>query len=150
MALFIQSQMRYELLTNKPLTEIDDGGADCSLWNDFLRRQRDREGGSDPRWFDTAWLFAECYAYRRMLLGFRSTGCPALDTEDFFSAKKLKSLEESLPSLARLVATLDSLLAAEDKSSSSVKSRLGTLLRISLWGNRWDLSISSGETNVPP
>ena len=67
-----QSELRYELSRNKPMTDIIDGGADSAVWNKYLKRQGDAErarGAEDgrPRWFETSWLLAECYAYRRML-----------------------------------------------------------------------------------
>ena len=67
-----QGQLRYELSRNKPMTDICDGGEDSSVWNEYIKRQGELErarGAEDgrPRWFETSWLLAECYAYRRML-----------------------------------------------------------------------------------
>ena len=54
------------------MTDIHDGGEDAAVWNECLKRQGELErarGAEDgrPRWFETSWLLAECYAYRRML-----------------------------------------------------------------------------------
>ena len=54
------------------MTDIFDGGEDSVVWNEYIKRQGEVErarGAEDgrPRWFETSWLLAECYAYRRML-----------------------------------------------------------------------------------
>lgn len=142
---FLQSQLRYQLLTNKPLTEISDCGEDCKIWNDHFKKIKEAEGGSDCRWFDTAWLFAECYAYRRMLQAFRSTNCSSMAKEDFFQVKKKKAFFESLSSIAKLTATLQEILNDDANDRERLRANLKTLVSISLWGNRWDLSLSAGS-----
>ena len=37
---------------------IDDGGADIKGYNDELEKR------GNPKWFDVAWLYSECYLYR--------------------------------------------------------------------------------------
>ena len=44
------SRMRYEILTNKPLRPIEDGSADAQVWNQFLDRLREENGGLQPNW----------------------------------------------------------------------------------------------------
>ena len=60
------------------MPDIHDGGEDSAVWNECLKRQGELErarGAEDgqPRWFETSWLLAECYAYRRMLQVRRDT-----------------------------------------------------------------------------
>ena len=61
--------MKNELVTNKvlkPLTVIpgksDD---DAMVWNKFLNERTEIEG-EVPSWFNTIWLYCECYMYRRI------------------------------------------------------------------------------------
>ena len=133
------------MLTNKPLSEISDGGGDCAVWNAYLNQARVADEGTDPRWFETSWLYAECYAYRRMLTAFRSANCEQIKREDFFAAKKRKALRESLPTVVALVATLKNII--DEGIEEKLRTNLKTLLSICLWGNRWDLSISAGHSN---
>ena len=43
------SKLRYELQTNKPLTQIQDSLDSTQVWNDYLREETEKEG-EEPRW----------------------------------------------------------------------------------------------------
>lgn len=67
------SKLRSEMQTNKLLTPILDEGADVQVWNAYLERARkelteeDDVQHSEVRWYTVAWLYFECYAYRRVI-----------------------------------------------------------------------------------
>lgn len=60
------SQLRYEVMTNKPAAPLRDARSDTSEWNKELERQKERHNGEELKWFDSAWLWMECYLYRRI------------------------------------------------------------------------------------
>lgn len=64
------SKLKNELQTNKPIRLLSDGGIDEKLWNEFLQNDRQIQqdaDGAEPAWFQSAWLYVECYFYRRIV-----------------------------------------------------------------------------------
>jgi len=59
------SKLRNEVQTNKPVIAIKDDRTDTVIWNNYLQEVTDR-GGGEPRWFESPWLYVECYMYRRV------------------------------------------------------------------------------------
>lgn len=61
------SKLKNEIVTNKTLKPIEllpnVTGNDAEEWNKFLIKRTDIEG-STPTWFNTLWLYCECYMYR--------------------------------------------------------------------------------------
>ena len=70
------SKLRYEMQTDKPITDIEDGAGNAAVWNDYLQRQKQVE--EKPSWFSSAWMWVECYMYRRMLQSVNMTGVSKL------------------------------------------------------------------------
>ncbi len=60
------SQLKNELQTDKPLKELTDSWEDVELWNVYLRNENNRSGEKPASWYSSAWLFVECYFYRRI------------------------------------------------------------------------------------
>ncbi len=58
------AKLRYQLQTNKAFEKIADQGDDQTVWNDVLAKATESGGGQAPKWFETTWLYAECYVYR--------------------------------------------------------------------------------------
>ncbi|KAF4519307.1 hypothetical protein B566_EDAN005246, partial [Ephemera danica] len=79
-----------------------------------------QETEGEPRWFHSPWLLAECYMYRRIRQIFEQRG---------------------------LGEHLTTLLAATEISNDTLKKELFRFIRVALWGNKCDLSISGGESN---
>ena len=77
----------------------------------------------------------------------RSTTHAALGDEDFFAAQKQRSYLEAVESVARLLRAATAMLnkLKEEKDGTTAEASLKSLVKISLWGNRWDLSISGGK-----
>ena len=53
-------QLRDEMATDGPLTPIEDTGADCKAWNDYLATAAETAGATT--WMSAPWLLAECCA----------------------------------------------------------------------------------------
>ena len=70
------SKLRYEMQTNKPIVEITDGMGNANVWNSFLNEQKKAE--SNPSWYSSAWLWVECYMYRRISQALNMTGVEEL------------------------------------------------------------------------
>jgi len=134
------AQLRYELQTNKPMLDIEDGEEDAAVWNAALAEANDGKDGSPPRWFNTTWMLAECYAYRRLKQCLTLAG--SLKGQDCFESQKRQSFEDSWPAALSLLATLDEART----ESKNVKDEFNLFLKLSLWGNKADLSLSAGST----
>ena len=75
----------------------------------------------------------------------RSTSYVGLGDEDFFAAQKQRSFLEAIEAVARLLRTATAMLNKLLEDDSTSEASLKSLVKISLWGNRWDLSISGGK-----
>lgn len=58
------SKLRYEMQTDKPITEITDNHDNAQIWNSYLQKHKKLE--ESPSWYSSAWLWVECYMYRRV------------------------------------------------------------------------------------
>jgi len=116
--------------------------------------------------FNTAWLYAECYAYRRLLQAVRLS--PSLENFDLFRSQKEDAFFDRLemrsswaensfklrvfiiPSLSaiRVLAKRQNELknVSLSPNQESTKDLFSSLLHLSLWGNKCDLSISAGAS----
>eukprot|EP00041_Stephanoeca_diplocostata_P007499 m.106559 g.106559 ORF g.106559 m.106559 type:complete len:186 (-) comp16907_c0_seq1:88-645(-) len=71
------SKLKHEMATSKPLLRVlddgvpDDGDDDHILWNAYIDQFRTHPT-ADLCWFDTHWLLAECYMYRRLAMAQRA------------------------------------------------------------------------------
>jgi len=138
------SKLRYEMQTNKPIVEITDGMGNANVWNSFLNEQKKAE--NNPSWYSSAWLWVECYMYRRISQALNMTGVEKLRTFDFFRQQKEEGYFGSLASMVQLGNWILSEL-----SQASVENELKnwcTLVQVCLWGNKCDLSISAGSKAV--
>ena len=78
----------------------------------------------------------------------RSTTYAALGDEDFFAAQKRRSYFDAVESVARLLRAETAMLNKFREDSATAEASLKSLIKICLWGNRWDLSISGGKCGV--
>jgi len=132
------SKMRYEMQTSKPLVPILDAKPSAEVWNSYLELRKKDE--NCPSWFSTAWMFAECYMYRRMSQAL-SLASPHLQDWDFFQQQKEEGFHTSLVSMSLLAQWF---LPNMERISDPAKT-WDTLVQVCLWGNKCDLSISSGS-----
>lgn len=92
-------------------------------------------------WFKIDWLFAECYMYRRIVGTTAKT--KHLKSFDFFQEQKIEGftshLEQIRDGIKYIFAVAQNLTVQQEKETLEV------LLKMCLWGNRCDLSLSCGD-----
>uniref|UniRef100_UPI00358ED420 damage-control phosphatase ARMT1 n=1 Tax=Myxine glutinosa TaxID=7769 RepID=UPI00358ED420 len=142
------SKLRSELLTDKPLQQLEDGRSDCEIWNEYLEWQRTKlQPNEEPSWFKSPWLYVECYMYRKVqeIVG----RCEPLCEFDVFADLKLKSFMDSQRAIMTLADHIGNILDnIENLKEDDLKDTFMKLLQVSLWGNKCDLSISAGLDNA--
>ncbi|KAJ9119330.1 hypothetical protein QFC24_005801 [Naganishia onofrii] len=139
------SALKHDMGRNKALSDIDDdGGSNVDCYNTHLKALR--EGGTeDDTWFTAAWLFAECYLYRRIRTLFANTQhWTAYDP--FFLSKEetYKSSSTAMIHLAKSLLALDErkdLLTNFEESDSVLEIIFLEMMQAALWGNATDLSL---------
>jgi len=138
------SKLRYEMQTSKPIVDLVDGVGNADVWNDYLKDQKINE--KNPSWFSSAWLWVECYMYRRITQALNMTGVEQLKGLDYFRQQKEDGYHGSLQSMEQLGSWLVSQLSS--LTPDMYQQTWGTLVEICLWGNKCDLSISAGDRAV--
>ncbi|XP_059608671.1 damage-control phosphatase ARMT1 [Phlebotomus argentipes] len=131
------SKLKYELQTDKKFKPLDGNDSDQEAWNAFLRALPDTHNS----YFSAVWLHAECYMYRRVRAIFAETA--TLKQFDYFRRQKEEAFMGSLGAFLRLTEKLNE--TREAKSRAELKILFRQLLKVNLWGNRIDLSISGGR-----
>lgn len=130
------SEMRYQLMTDKPLEPLKVKSApDYDTWTVALNEESQRVAPKDLSWFTGSWLFVECFGYRKIADIFMSHDKFTLF--DPFDEQKRNTLIANMNSIRKLIPFLD------EKSNIDVMS----WLELSLWGNRCDLSLKSTTPN---
>jgi len=137
------SKLRYEMQTDKqiyPLVPLENDH-DSEVWNSYLEKQK--EAGGNISWYSGAWLWVECYMYRRIHQSVNSI--PSLRGLDCFRSMKEEGMISSLPAMRLLKKWMLKTLQTQD---IDVKNTWLLILQICLWGNKCDLSISAGSKMV--
>ncbi|KAE9549286.1 hypothetical protein FO519_007508 [Halicephalobus sp. NKZ332] len=135
------SEMRYMMETNKPLVSFEGKSDWEKKWNDELNKMRKELGGDDKlTWYDAPWLFVECYLYSK-LNEFITKTTHLLDY-DIFAVEKNQAFLDSEKMVSALLVELKNW---ETDRNVDEKAVLKRLIQISLWGNKCDLSLSSGD-----
>ncbi|CAK9818765.1 Damage-control phosphatase ARMT1 [Anthophora plagiata] len=139
------SKLKSEIVTNKtlkPLQLIDDKDNDAEEWNKYLLEVTEIEG-EIPTWFNTVWLYCECYMYR--ILAQQFALLKHMKNYDPFEQQKQSAFTNSLTSIEALCTyTMNLVHREEDLSIVETKEELSKLLKTNLWGNKCDLSLSAG------
>ncbi|CAF0883846.1 unnamed protein product [Brachionus calyciflorus] len=139
------SQLRYELTTDKNLKKITDSGDDAILWNKALEELENMIGEKNCTWFKAPWLFVECYIYRRIRESMLLCETSLRDYDPFEKSKK-ESYELSFNNFCQLITSLCPLNYHEEKTNENLsKERFRIILEATLWANKNDLSLSSGN-----
>lgn len=141
------SKMRNELQTDKPVLALTDGLKDSDSWNQYLQRQRGLQGDQESvSWFKSPWLYVECYMYRRIQEAVWLN--PPINDYDVFNEGKTQSFFESQQAVVALCTYLEDVNKnMEEISKNQLLEHFNKLLKVSLWGNKCDLSISAGQDN---
>ncbi|KAJ5191709.1 uncharacterized protein N7498_010694 [Penicillium cinerascens] len=142
--------LKYELQHDRQLTPLDDDGE-----SDIASYNKELEQRGNPSWHNVAWLYAECYLYRRMETFF------ALSKHwkgyDVFGRQKLSTFKSSRPAVLELAARYRELAQdaasgkqSEGKSAEEVEQAerllFSEMCEICLWGNATDLSLLTSLT----
>lgn len=140
------SKLKNEIVTNKTLKPLrllpNATDNDAEEWNKYLIKRTEIEGGT-PIWFNTVWLYCECYMYRALAQEIALT--TYLHSYDPFEQQKQSAFTNSLVSIQALCThTMNLVRKAESLSVSQTKEELIKLLKLNLWGNKCDLSLSAG------
>eukprot|EP00038_Savillea_parva_P014300 m.215158 g.215158 ORF g.215158 m.215158 type:complete len:443 (+) comp27639_c0_seq1:80-1408(+) len=131
-------QLRDEMATDGPLTPIEDTGADCKAWNDYLATAAETAGATT--WMSAPWLLAECYMYRRIVAALRTTEATA--SLDPFRASKEGSFTHALTAIRELATIADVGFPGNDRA------QFGAWMHMSLWGNKMDLSLHANAMST--
>ncbi|VEN50039.1 unnamed protein product [Callosobruchus maculatus] len=132
------SEFKYEVQTNQPLKPLTSIAPDAAIYNEYIAEQANIEG--PPTHFHAIWLLTECYMYRRIAQIFENTAL--LKEYDLFRASKEESFTSSIQLIRKMAKHLTNLLA---EASEPSKEEFVALLKLNLWGNKCDLSISLGK-----
>ncbi|KAF4796316.1 coiled-coil domain containing 170 [Turdus rufiventris] len=144
-AISFLSKLRNELQTDKPVTPLEDELPDAALWNQYLDYQRNLPNGNgEPSWFQSPWLYVECYMYRRIHAALAQN--PPIDNFDVFKEGKAQNFFVSQEAIIALCTYFQELLKnIKDLDEKQLQEEFFKLLQVSLWGNKCDLSFSAGE-----
>ncbi|XP_076749989.1 damage-control phosphatase ARMT1 isoform X2 [Xylocopa sonorina] len=140
------SKLKNEITTNKimkPLRLLPDAvDNDAEEWNKYLTKRTEIENGT-PMWFNTAWLYCECYMYRVIAQEFALM--KYMKNYDPFEEQKQTAFTNSLTSIQALSTyTMNLIQRVENLSIVETKEELFKLFKTNLWGNKCDLSLSAG------
>ena len=142
------SKLRYEMQTDKPIVDIVDDTGNALVWNDYLKKQKNSE--NNPTWYRSAWLWVECYMYRRISQALNLTGVKqlrymdyfhnviescyffAIRNLDFFEQQKQEGFYGSLSSMKML----GKWILDELDNTSDLDRTWTTLVQVCLWGNK--------------
>ncbi|XP_015908095.2 damage-control phosphatase ARMT1 isoform X1 [Parasteatoda tepidariorum] len=141
------SCLQNEMVTNKPIIPLCDEFEDTQLWNEFLKKEEQLYDFT-PAWFDSSWLYAECYFYRRIKQSFLLSSL--LKDYDPFQEQKKDSFFSTMDAVIFLCSALDK-TRNELKNCNNETEKFDlfrTYLEVSLWGNKWDLSLTAGKINT--
>lgn len=130
------SKLKYELQTDKEMTELPGDESDQAEWNKLLQEIKPNNS-----YFSAVWLYAECYIYRRLKTVFEESR--TLKDFDYFEHSKRLELSKSLQSISRVMNSVNE-FNAEPRTHEEVGDFFCRLLKQDLWGNRNDLSITLG------
>jgi len=134
------SQLRSEMLTNKPLWPLVSAGSpDFQKWNSCHSAWLET---AELKWFESPWLYVECHLYRVVEDIFEQS--THLKEFDWFTSQKRDSFLMSQEAMEK-VATFTSHCLLPQESTATLKHNFIQLLEISLWGNRNDLSFFAGS-----
>lgn len=151
------SELRHSVMTNKPAKPLRDSRCDAPLWNAQLAKQvnlkreaeeacgRDDSDEEGLKWFDDPWLWMECYLYRRIQEA--ALMCSLLKGFDVFAQQKRDAFKSSYKAMSELTMYLLDVINKfkGHVSEPEIREYFTEFLQVSLWGNKCDLSISSGQ-----
>lgn len=140
------SQLKNEIGTNKALKPMRLNPKaipnDAEEWNKYLE-YRTRVEGETPTWFNTLWLYCETYMYRVLAQEIGLTS--SMQNYDPFEQHKQAVFINSIDSVDAVALYVKNIVCDENYNKENAKSDFVKLLKLSLWSNRYDLSLSAGS-----
>ncbi|CAB07370.1 Sugar phosphate phosphatase [Caenorhabditis elegans] len=141
------SKLRYEIMTDKPLCNLMDTQLDSEMWRNLLSDMRTAampDEVEDLTFFKGPWLFVECWLYRFIWSTFAKT--IRLSEYDYFQDSKRKNFLDHLPQIEESAAFINK-ISAKDAPVHELFG-INTILKMSLWGNRADMSLTGGDDHT--
>ncbi|XP_063390266.1 damage-control phosphatase ARMT1-like isoform X1 [Cydia fagiglandana] len=129
------AKLKNEIVTNKKYSKFEVDSEEAKRWNEWL------DSRQANTYFTDVWVFAECYVYRRL-----REGCeliPNLKDFDPFADQKRQAFHDGKEAMCMVATQLMPRLSPSDKDKR--KQDFMNLLKICLWSNKCDLSLSVGE-----
>ncbi|KAL9623283.1 MAG: hypothetical protein Q9160_002390 [Pyrenula sp. 1 TL-2023] len=129
------------------IVPLNDGEPDIQSYNEELAEL------GYPQWFDVAWLYSECYLYRRVNTLFSRSKSPFWKDYDVFARQKLSTFKSSRPAVLELAKHYRELVSKIKKEKAVLsdanskeeeeaeKALFLEMCEICLWGNATDLSL---------
>lgn len=137
-----------EIPIDQPLREVNTDGPfseAAAIYNKEIKLREIENAGNPPTWFQTEWLFAECYSYFKLAEIFYTSSY--LDKYETFLKVKTDSLLSSKAPILQLSKYIEENRAHWTSANEKEKKETFIfLLKCSLWGNKADLSLSGGKT----
>lgn len=128
-------KFKHQLQTDKALDCFVNNEPDKEVWNNFINKLLP----DSELFFDTCWLHAECYLYRKLSSYFEN--CRWIKNFDYFAKQKNHALDISVKVMEAVVEATRNL----DSSPDTFR----RIMKLTLWANRCDLSISAGKEVKP-
>lgn len=119
-------------ICNGKIELMPASGPDIHLWTEYLRPYLGKS------WYEAPFYFVEAYFYRLILDAVNYFE----DRRDPFLNQKTDDISANMPVMLQMIAQL------EKKRSLDFQDKLLTLLQLSLWGNKSDLSQYKLDRNV--
>lgn len=120
------SKLKYEIQTDKVMTEIPGDESDQYEWNRLLK-----EIAPNNSYFSAIWLYAECYVYRRLKSIFAET--QSLKDFDYFENSKKLELKNSMATIALVIKSVND-FNASSPGPEQIGEFFRRLLKVNLWG----------------
>lgn len=129
------AKLKNDLVTNKEYDKLRMSSPDAEKWNRWIESQ------DNKKYFLNSWMFTECYVYRRLQEGCELT--KTLKQFDYFEEQKNKAFDNNVEIMCLVADKMMTMVNISEKDKR--KADLVTLLKICLWANRCDLSLSLGS-----
>ncbi|KAJ8705896.1 hypothetical protein PYW07_010673 [Mythimna separata] len=129
------TKLKNDLVTNKEYEPLRMENPNAKLWNQWIESQENK------RYFLNSWMFTECYVYRRLKEGCELT--KTLKEFDYFEEQKKQAFQNNIEIMCLVADKVVDMANISEKDKR--KADFVTLLKICLWANKCDLSLSLGS-----
>ncbi|KAM3968995.1 damage-control phosphatase ARMT1 [Aphomia sociella] len=129
------TKLKNDLVTNKKYDFLTVDTPEARRWNEWI------QATENPYYFTNVWVFSECYIYRRLREGCELS--KGLKNFDPFDEQKEQAFKTNIELMCLVADKLVTMLPSSDKDKR--KADFITLLKICLWANKCDLSLTMGE-----